>query len=291
MQSPCNYRLPENGADLEQGDILEPTTRLRSILRGVHPHFCDPKYLGFMVLTQTCDLVRRTQGGSCTSRYVTIATIRSLSDCLEGLLGRVCKQLDDGIYDRDSKLDAKRFLQRLVNQNEQKRGLFYLYPDAEAIGIADHAVVTLQVSIALRAKEHYSDLVGARRGGLEPPFQTKLGWLVGNLFSRVATPDWSRKELEKLIKKLLRDCAPDAKWLSKDEFDAAVAGGLNLTGLSESEAKQKLNPHLPKPPREKVVDEVMQVTEQVFGEAGVEENLKKLRHRLSNNPVISSLVK
>lgn len=42
-----------------QGDILEKTDDLIAILKEVHPYFLNESYKYFMVLSQSCDLVRR----------------------------------------------------------------------------------------------------------------------------------------------------------------------------------------------------------------------------------------
>ncbi len=280
--------ISDKSNDLEQGDILDPSSGLRNLLKSVHPHFCDPKYAGFMVLTQTCDLVRR-KGRRCNSKYVNVAVIRSLSNYLRDLLRRVCKEYPHDVLDKDSKVEAKRFLQRLINQNEQKLGLFYLYPDADA-GIAESCVAVLRVNVALRSYEHYDLLVRARRGRLEREFQSKLRWLMGNLYSRVATRDWPNKRGEKLTKELLSECAPEIKWLSKEEAHV-VTEGVSVDGLSEEEAKKKLKPHLPKSPREHALDEIIRQAQNVFGEVVTHGDLTKLRNRLNNNPVLSDLLK
>jgi len=68
------------GADkekLKQGDVLRKTARLQEILEEVHPHYNCEEYKYFQVLTQSCDLVRRDQDGSCNSRYITLAAVRT----------------------------------------------------------------------------------------------------------------------------------------------------------------------------------------------------------------------
>src|SRR5207247_8080250 len=87
----------------------------------------------------------------------------------------------------------QQFLERVINQNEQAHGLFYLHPDAD-VGIAVPAAAMLRVSISLRSREHYNVLKAARCGRLRAEFRNKLGWLTGNLYSRVDTPDWADED-------------------------------------------------------------------------------------------------
>lgn len=56
------YKLPDKQS-LCQGDLLIPTENLVKELRIRHPHFADQEYRYFMILTQSCDLVRRDGKG------------------------------------------------------------------------------------------------------------------------------------------------------------------------------------------------------------------------------------
>lgn len=68
-----------------QGDILEKTDDLTAILKEVHPYFLNDGYKYFMVLSQSCDLVRRN-GKTCKTPYITLAAVREYSDFLERTL-------------------------------------------------------------------------------------------------------------------------------------------------------------------------------------------------------------
>jgi hypothetical protein len=164
MATHWTYEAFEPASDLHQGDILWPTAELMGLFKEVHPHFCQDKYLAFMVITQSCDLAVRA--GFPSTRYINLAVVRSLSEVLRSLLDTACKPLKPGLYPAKRKNDAVALLQRLFNQNEQKLGLFYLFPDGE-IGIGENAVAFLRVSVAFRA-EHYDLMTRARRGRLAP---------------------------------------------------------------------------------------------------------------------------
>jgi hypothetical protein len=82
----------------------------------------------------------------------------------------------------------KQFLERLLNNNEPN--YFYLHHDLE-LGIAEPLVAFLALSIAVKAELHYETCLKARVAQLEDSFQAKLGWLVGNMYSRVGTQDWT----------------------------------------------------------------------------------------------------
>ena len=51
-------------------------------------------------------------------------------------------------------------------------------------------IAYLKVSIALKSQEHYDKCLAAKKLELSDEFKAKLGWLVGNMYSRVGTADW-----------------------------------------------------------------------------------------------------
>jgi len=166
MPSHWTYESFQIDSDLEQGDILHPTEELRNIFQEVHKNFLDPKYIAFILLTQSCDLIIRK--GKRKARYLNIAVICELESVLHDLLSHICKTLTPGVYFKESKSQAKMLLERLFGQNEQALGLFYLHPDNDA-GITVPAVAMLRISVTLRA-DHYNILKQARRGRLTTEF-------------------------------------------------------------------------------------------------------------------------
>lgn len=82
-----HFTYSEPQGDLKQGDLLRRTSSLEDLLRDVHPHYKEKqanKY--FIVLTQSCDLVRRTSHDPCKSRHLSLAPVRPLSLLLERYL-------------------------------------------------------------------------------------------------------------------------------------------------------------------------------------------------------------
>ncbi len=185
--------------DLSQGDVLDRNPEFEAILEEVHPHYSDPKNTHFMVLTQTCDLVRRG-GNHCNARYISIAAVRRLSTAYERELydKRMFsyKSLPP-IADTKAKSSLDLFLHRLFNNNEPN---YFFLSKEPTVGLPSHSCAFLRLSIALKAEIHYQTLLGCRILQLDEPFQAKLGWLVGQLYSRVATQDWPPDELRKQVK-------------------------------------------------------------------------------------------
>lgn len=172
-----------------QGDILSKTPALMEVLRRWHPYFFENEdYKYFFVLTQSCDLFRRNEE-KCNSKYITISAVRTLTDVLERRLSKLNIQHIGELWliDEKDKIRVEQFLQRLLNNNESE--FFYLSNDT-TLDFPEPMVATLAVSVALKAEEHYKTCLDAKKMELDNAFKAKLGWLLGQLYSRVGTPDW-----------------------------------------------------------------------------------------------------
>jgi hypothetical protein len=286
--SPTHWTYDGFAADphLMQGDILARTNELVQLLSDVHAHFCDEKYLGFMVVTQSCDLVRR-KGDDCKTHYITLAVIRSLNPILDMLFREFGTDHFKDVYIDERRTSAGHLVERILNQNEQSFGLFYLHPDSDA-GVAEASVALLRVTIALRA-EHYNLLIAARRGRLKAEFSNKLGWLIGNLYSRVATADWEdhegngfRQLCEDLVSKGGR-----RQWLPKAHIERAVKQNLHSEGLAGEAAARRIKEVAPKSQKSVAIERVREIAGDIFGD-GHNDDLAKLALRLENDPSFSN---
>jgi putative ubiquitin-RnfH superfamily antitoxin RatB of RatAB toxin-antitoxin module len=206
--------------DLLQGDLIRRTDAVDEILKAVHPHyFQSPNYRYFLVLTQSCDLVRR-DGNPCNGRYISIAAVRPLQKVVEREMQKL--QHDDiekqlGFCSKDRQPKLTQFMERLINNNEEE--YFYLHRES-SVGLVDDHCAFLQLSIALKAHVHYDTLLAARILSLKESFQHKLGYLVGTLYSRVGTEDWLEKQDKiELYRELTQDPLKNKSlvvWLDKD---------------------------------------------------------------------------
>ncbi len=185
------YQELDNTKDLMQGDILERKNELYDILYSYHKHYAThPDYKYFIVLTQSCDLIRREN--RCKSPYITLAAVRSI----DTLLRRQLKEYQHGssleaelnICAEEEMSKLKDFLVKLYNNNIP--GYFFLRRDP-VINLNSDYVAFLNLSISIKANEHYDKCVNTRFAHLEPIFQAKLGWQVGTHYSRVGTQDWA----------------------------------------------------------------------------------------------------
>ncbi len=291
MHNHWTYEAFKPKDDLAQGDILLPNDELRQLFDSVYPRFLRNKYVGFIVLTQSCDLAQRRRRG-CSAQYISLAVIVELSGVLTNLLNRVCRPLIEGVYLDEWRSEARKLLGRVFNQNEQGLGLFYLHPNAD-VGIVVESVALLRVSVAFSA-EHYDVMRNARQGRLALEFKNKLGWLVGNIYSRVGTRDWSsepdgQRVMDEMTTRFLDDddCAI---WVSADAHEAAKDAGIKIGDLPREEILGTLEQYAPLAPRDEALVCVKEVVTSVLGEHLTDsetddraEILKNILHRLRNN--------
>lgn len=273
---------PSVSEDLHQGDILIRTDELLGVLEVAHKHFCNDKFLAFVVLTQTCDLVQR-HANVCVAKHITLAVVRSLRHVLNREIAHTSSPEYSAVHVAEERERAKQLVERIINQNEHKLGLFYLYPLIEA-GIAEHAVVQLRVTISLR-QEHYKVLQAARKGRIRSDFGSKMGWSVGNLYSRVATTDWADEEGQDKAKQLVDDLVDDfgqRVWAKRSSIIQAKKAGVDISKIPQDKIKGVIERHAPQPAKDAALDEVQKTALRIFGE-GESERINKLVFDLRNS--------
>lgn len=184
------YKEPDN-EQLRQGDILDKSDELKTLFREIHPHYNNKEdYIYFMVLTQSCDLERRN-GKACNAQYITLAAVRPLGVLIQRKITELQKNYDIAkgeLLDKSQKLRMKDFLKRLMNNNVHE--YFFLNEDS-GMGFTENCVAFLRLSIAIKANLHYNKCLDAKILELKDEFKAKLGWMVGNIYSRVGTVDWT----------------------------------------------------------------------------------------------------
>lgn len=287
MPTHWTYAAWNETDDLEQGDILRPSAELHRLLADVHHHFVHDKYVGFMIATQSCDLVRR--GGVPKAPYISLTVIRPLVSVVHKLIAQVTTPVTPGVFPASEKRKVKELLTRIFNQNEQAMGVFFLHEDADS-GVAEPSVALLRVSVSLRS-EHYTVLQQARVGRVNDEFRAKLGWLLGNLYGRPATRDWHEREsgkekLEELVSKYADEqiVGLGPKWIDDELIAEAKARGITLENVTLEELEQIR----PKPRFERSLDEIRAELLKVAPEIEAEK-IEKLASRLRNNGKFKNL--
>ena len=81
--------------------------------------------------------------------------------------------------------------------DNNKPGFFYLHTDAQ-VGITEPSCAFLHLAISFRA-QHYERCLGAKIAQLKEPFQAKLGWLLGSMYSRVGTTEWNSEKPDEKV--------------------------------------------------------------------------------------------
>lgn len=211
MAGPTHYVYDTpNTNQLFQGDILQRTENLTVLLKEFHAYYADnPDYEYFMILTQSCDLVRRDRSNPPKARYITIAAVSPVEIILkkEAQIHQEWWQEPLQIIGVNAFDAFTLSIASLINNNQSN--YFYLHEDV-SIGFQGNHCAQLLLSIPLKI-EHYDLCLDAKRVQLHDTFQAKLGWLVGNAYSRVGTKDWdeqmgtnANKHASTLLKKTFR---------------------------------------------------------------------------------------
>jgi hypothetical protein len=282
----------ESKASLEQGDILRSEDEsIREILSKYHPYYAsrqDNEF--FIVLTQSCDLVLRN--GGYKAPYISIAPVRPLRVVIEREFIKDIRNNKSGAqaYGPNSlRSRFEFFLERLYNNNYP--GYFYLEKQPEK-GLSEDMCAILALSISIKT-EHYDTCLNARVLQLTDNFQAKLGWLVGQLYSRVGTPDWPEEQLRNKISEKLKNTAV---WVNDDiislldtrvsEFEKtnqdARIDSVTLNGLIKELPIKK----------ERAIEAILNVliSEQLLPPGNDKKKLN-LQKKLRSDPVFSSFFK
>ncbi len=268
--------------DLQQGDLIAKTPAIASILKDAHPFYLKPDYTHFLVLTQTCDLVRR-HGALCKARYITLAAVRPLSVVINREIARNQDQLTAAANACTTRVRERLvdFLKSLFNNNQSE--YFYLHEN-HVFGLAEPQCAFLRLAIPLRVG-HYDACLSSRILSLTEVFQAKLGWLTGNMYSRVGTEDWVPTHVseESFVERINGLLDTTCHWVDEKQLKAAKRG---LTPELLAAGVDALREHIAQQRAPKRRGEVLRAVLDELRELGlVKDGAEELRisRRLSNN--------
>jgi hypothetical protein len=276
---------------LNQGDVLKKTEAIYKILQDVHPHYLNEDYTHFIVLTQTCDLQRR-ESKSCNSPYITIAAVRPLRTALNRYVAQYQSgiiEIENGLVKKEAKDNIRRFLNKLLNNNYPE--YFYLHEDIN-YDFAESSVAFLRLSVALKSELHYAACLESKAMELTEGFKAKLGWLVGNMYSRIGTPDWvptilaEKSTFDQKIDETLKQYY---QWVEKERLDK-LKEAIKKEGreLQKEEILRRLD-SIPTLKRKQIVVERIKT---ILGDSGIQkEDIEKIATNISNDPTISEFIK
>jgi len=279
------------GTELMQGDVLRRTPELNSLLETVHPHFFHhPKNLFFLVLTQSCDLVPRGANQLCKAPYIAIAPVRSLDLVVERQVAQshaaeVKSELP--VVGLKTKAKLSEFMYRLLNNNEP--GFFYL--DSEGTELGTDCVAFLNLSIAVKADLHLRTCIGAKMLQLTDTFQAKLGWLVGQMYSRVGTQDMDPERASKKVSESLKTVA---LWVDDAKIKAIESkfGELSQNDPQKTMTTAEITSTLRAVPsvKEQVIARAAEVLKEALGDNQAA-TAKRLSSRLSSDATLTKLLR
>ncbi|MBL8906523.1 MAG: hypothetical protein JNM20_07590 [Rhizobiales bacterium] len=209
-------------SNLLQGDLLVRNAPLTEALQKAHGYYATATdYTHFLILTQSCDLIRRPPKG-CKSRYITLAAARPLQLVIDRFLEGATldrERLPARICDKSYEDSARQLIERILNHEEE--GIFYI-PRSASQTVSRDLCIFLTLSVAIRV-DHYEACLASKVSQLDDVFAAKVGWLTGSLYSKVATP-----ELANILpdhKRYLRDIYEqtlyrEIVWLRKAQYES-----------------------------------------------------------------------
>ncbi len=255
---------------LFQGDILERTDSLVSVLQALYPypHENPKKYSYFMVLTQSCDLARGN-GRSPKAEHITLAAVRPLQLFLEQEILKLQKFpvfQKIGICIAEKRTGFLQRVERLISN--EMHPYFYLHP-TEKTPFMEPMIANLRITFPFRTRDHFDVCLNAKKAQLEPEFQAKVGWLTTLVFGRVGTRDFDPDVRHALASEYVNG-VPGIEWL-KSKVLQEQARKLKLTGrfseLTEDELEQIVDGVEEQPRLEAIADVIVCLAKEIWPDA------------------------
>lgn len=283
---------------LLQGDLLRRTPELATAIEQAHSYYARAEdYSHFLVLTQSCDLVRRN--GKCKSRYITICAVRPLSVAVAREMTRFTNSLDGfpfPVGELDRSILAKQYLERVLNNTVD--GIFFI-PKGSAPSVEAHLCAFLPLAITLRV-DHYDVCLSAKVAQSREIFAAKVGSLASGLYARIATPDLHERhgtQTEKMYKESFFEELGYQRvaWLSPVEKQALKARVKEAVldagdGSVSEEAAEALLDNLPNEASE-LADRALAILAKRSLISTDEDTIEKARTFLLNDPKFLKLAR
>jgi hypothetical protein len=284
------YRPPFSNDQLQQGDILHRSPALKEILSDIHKYYSiKDDYTHFLVLTQSCDLIKR-DGNPCKAKYITLAAVRPLTLVMKREIEKY--QLDGlaqkaNVCGNRNRQKVHEFVGRLLNNNESE--FFYLHAEA-ANNFPNASCAFLRLSVSIKI-EHYTECLDARILSLSEIFQAKLGWLVGNMYSRVGTEEWLPRYTQDQFTRTVRDILDaTCKWVDDDKLKEAGKTTLDLDSKTFHELRQIVEDARIESRRDQITAAISEELN-LIGTIATPDDRRRFLGRLAANEVFKSQTK
>ncbi|MGB7911390.1 MAG: hypothetical protein WCF59_04115 [Desulfobaccales bacterium] len=283
----------KSGNNISQGDVIHKNDEIKEIINIVHPHYLKDDYTYFIVLTQSCDLIRRADK-PCNARYITLAAVRPL----ELVINReILRYQDDfriaaNFCSNSVRFRLEQFLERLFNNNDSE--YFYLHKDEE-LQFPLSSVAFLRLSIALKV-DHYDIIFNSRVLSLTDIYKAKIGWLVGSMYSRVGTDEWvPRYATEEEFKQNIRNLLDSAcEWVDDKQLkECRELAGDSWRAWDRQTIRDFIRRTIIPSKKEKIIGRVISVLEglEIISGEDLATKRKLISNTLDNDPTFSSFVK
>lgn len=284
---------PDESEDLQQGDIIANNETVRKLINRTYLQNFDSEIVAFLIITQSCDLARH-DGKPCKASYVNLVPIWPFENVFLSLLEKECGnfKIKDRLYSANKgKTKANELIERICSQNAWALGVFFLHSNID-VKIPVNSLALLQVSFAIPSNYSYDLFTKFRNGRLDAAFQGRLGWLVGNLYSRIGTPNFPEDRYKEIRKSLMssdEDNDRIPRWIGKRKLqDMRDTTGLDAKDLEMQRINDFLADYDPKEPKNKAVDLVLDTLKDVYAKVS-NKRLKEIESKLKTSVKFESL--
>ena len=284
---------PAKSEDLQQGDIIANNEEVRDLINQFYRHNSYLECVAYIIITQSCDLARH-DGEACKTSYINLVPILPFEDVFLSLLEKVCRnyKIKERLYSaKGGKSKANELIESICSQNAWALGVFFLHANLD-VKIPMDSLALLQVSYAFPANDSYDTFRKSRNGRLDAAFQGRLGWLVGNLYSRIGTPNYPEEGYKQIIELLMSSDEDNSKiprWINKRQLKRIRdATGSDAKDLDIQRVNELLSGYDPKEPINKAIEFVLGTVKNVYARVS-EERLKAIESKLKTNVRFESL--
>jgi len=281
-----HFTYGSSGKHLSQGDLIDLTPAVRLLLPEDLTKYAGADLSHVLVLTQSCDLVRRKRD-RCDAAFINVAAVLPYSALIDRMIASYQEP-----YDKAAKVCAlsaqnklRQFVERLLNNNEEEH--FYLEPDV-SLGLTEAFCAILRLAAPVPV-EQYDVLLASRRLSLCDVFQAKLGYLLGKLYARVGTPDWAPEHMtETAFSAKITTMLGEGTVFVEDK---RLKKARSQWGSGDTDPNAILDSIPPFNRKQDVITAVLSIVQDELGAALTDDKTNELRAALNNDPDLTALLR
>lgn len=203
---------------LNQGDLIQLTNDIKGLIESNEIKI-NPKAKYLIILTHTCDIVHDK------SKYITFTPVIFLEDFIQELIEESMKkeiERKGQVLSIKKKLTICDKILRLANNNLSEYFFLIMNTGRE---INNHLVALLKESFSINSKSIDHSILkdkDAKVAELNENFRAKLGWLIGDMYARVATKDYIPEAISKedFVKEVDQTLEKSVLWIEGKKIDS-----------------------------------------------------------------------